>query len=122
MSEGPAEEVSEEEVKRALKEMKSGKAPGSTGMTSNLMKRANITGELTGVFSGIVDEGENPKEWKNNVTVPIYKGKGDALESVKYRGVRLLEHVIKLFEKVLEESLRKLIKMDGRHFVFTQER
>ena len=49
MMEGPIEEVSEEEVKRALKEMKSGKVLGPTGMTSDLMKKANITGELTGV-------------------------------------------------------------------------
>ena len=98
MSEGPAEEVSEEEVKRALKEMKSGKAPGSTGMTSDLIKRANITGDLIGVFSGIVEEEEIPKEWKNRVTVRIYKGKEDALECGKYRRIKLLEHGMKLFE------------------------
>ena len=57
MVEGPIEEVSEEEVKRALKEMNSGKAPGLTGMTSDLIKRGNITGELKGVFSGIFNEG-----------------------------------------------------------------
>ena len=43
MVEGTIEEVSEEEVKRALKEMKKGKAPGPTGMASDLMKRADIT-------------------------------------------------------------------------------
>ena len=43
-----------------------------------------------------------------------YKGKGDALECGKYRGIRLLEQGMKLFEKVLEERLmRKLIKVDG---------
>ena len=53
MVEGPVEAISEDEVNRALKEMKSRKAPGPTGMTSDLIKRANITGALTGVFSGI---------------------------------------------------------------------
>ena len=49
--------------------MKSGKAPGPTGMTSDLMKGAGITGELTIiiVFSRIVDKGEIPKEWKNSM-------------------------------------------------------
>ena len=70
MVEGPR---SEEEVKRALKEMKSGKVLGPTGMTSDLMKGAGITGELTKVSSKIVDEGEIPIEWKNSVTVPVYK-------------------------------------------------
>ena len=74
MVEGLIEEVSVEEVKRALNEMKSA---GPTEMTSDLIKRANITGELTGVFSGIFNGEEIPEEWKNRVTVPIYNGKGD---------------------------------------------
>ena len=49
------------------------------------------------------------------------KGKGDALECGKNRGIRLLEHGMKLFEKLLEERLRKLIKVDGRQFGFAQE-
>ncbi len=111
--EGPIEEISE--VMRALRGMKSVRTPGPTGVTSDLLKRAGITGELTRVFRrrrSIVDEGEIPEDWKNSITVPIYKEKGDALECGKYRGVRLLEHGMKLFEKVLEERLRKLIKVD----------
>ena len=118
MVEGLTEEISKEDVKRALKKKKSGKVPGSTGMTSDLMKGESITGELTRVFSGIVDEGEIPKEWKNSVTVPIYKGKGDALECGKYREIRLVEYEMKLFKKVLEEKLKKLEKVAGRQFGF----
>ncbi len=84
--EGPIEEISEE-VMRALRGMKSGGAPGPAGVISDLLKRADITGELTRVFRSIVDEGEIPEDWKNSITVPIYKGKGDALECGKYRGV-----------------------------------
>ena len=53
--------------------------------------------------------------------MPIYKGKGDAIECGKYRGIRLLEHAMKLFEKVLEERLKKLIKVDSLQFGFVQE-
>ncbi len=103
--------------------MKSGRAPGPTGVTSDLLKTAaGGTGELTRVFRSIVDEGEIPEDWKNIITVPIYKGKGDALECGKYRGVRLLEHGMKLFENVLEERLRKLIKVDCRQFGFNPGR
>ena len=55
-------------------------------MTSDLMTRADI-GELTRVFSVIVDKGETQKHWKSSVTVPIYKAKGDALECGKWRRV-----------------------------------
>ncbi len=109
--EGPIEEISE--VMRALRGMKSGRAPGPTGVTSDFLKRAGVTGELTRVFRSIVCEGEIPEDWKNCITIPIYKGKGDTLECGKYRGVQLLEHGMKLFEKVLEERLRKLIKVDS---------
>ena len=59
-----------------------------------------------------------PEEWKNSVTLPICKGKGDALDYRNYKGIKLLEHGMKLFEKVLEEMLRKLIKVDNRYFGF----
>ncbi len=85
--EGPIEEISEEEMMRTLREMKSGRAPDPTGVTNDLLKRAGIAGELMRVFRRIVDEGEIPEDWKNSITVPIYKGKGDALECGKYRGV-----------------------------------
>ncbi|MPC69933.1 hypothetical protein E2C01_064166 [Portunus trituberculatus] len=38
--------------------MKSGKVPGPTGMTSDLMKKVGVIRELTSVFGGIIDEEE----------------------------------------------------------------
>ncbi|XP_063868230.1 uncharacterized protein LOC135104629 [Scylla paramamosain] len=55
------EEISEEEVNRALKGMKRGKAPGPTGITSDLMKKAGVIRELTWVFRGIIDKGDIPE-------------------------------------------------------------
>ena len=118
--EGPVEEVSEVEVKEALKKMKKGKAPGPSEMTSDILKEVGETGikELTKVFRNIQDKGEIPEEWADSFTIPIYKGKGDALSCGKHRGVRLLEHGMKLWEKILEERLRKLVKIDGCQFGF----
>ena len=45
-------------------------------------------------------------------TVPIYEGKGDALKCEKYRGIRLLEHRFKMWEKVLEERVREAVQID----------
>ncbi len=38
----------------------------------------------------------------------------------KYRGVRLLEHGMKLWEKILEKRLKEVIKMDENQFGFQQ--
>ena len=39
-----------------------------------------------------------PDEWKTSVIVPIFKGKGDVMSCGFYRGVALLEHVMKLLK------------------------
>ena len=37
--------------------------------------------------------------------LPIYKGKGDVMNCRAYRGVKLLEHGIKIVERVLEKRI-----------------
>ena len=118
MVEDPLKEISGEEAQRALNGMKSGKALGPTGLAGDSQKKAGIIGELPRILRYIVENGKIPEESKNSVTVPIYKRKGDALDCGKYKGIRLLEHVMKLFEKVLKEIQRKLIKVDDRQFGF----
>ena len=44
-------------------------------------------------------------EQKTSVTVPIFKGKGDAMSCGSYREVKLLEHVMKIVERVLERQI-----------------
>ena len=39
------------------------------------------------------------------------KGKGDALECGFYRGIKLLEHVMKILEKIVESKVRDIVKM-----------
>ena len=96
--EAPSENVSEAEIRRGLKKMKKGKAPGPSGMTSDILKEVGGKGieELANVFGNIQDRGEIPLEWTDSYTVPIYKGKGDVLSCSTYQGVRLLEHSMKL--------------------------
>jgi len=51
--------------------------------------------------NGIVKEGSIPEDWKSSVVLPIYKGKGDPIECGSYRGIKLLEHAIKVLERIL---------------------
>ena len=43
--------------------------------------------KLREVFCKIVDEAKCPEEWRNSTTVPLFKGKRDALECEAYRGL-----------------------------------
>ena len=44
--------------------------------------------------------------------VPIFKGKGDPLNPNSYREIKLLEHALKSYEKVLDGRLREVVDTD----------
>lgn len=117
---GPTEDVTADEVTKAMKKMKNNKAPGPSGLTVDLLKATGRTGvaELTEVMKNFFESERMPEEWGGSHTVPIFKGKGDALECGQYRGIRLLEHGMKLAEKILESRLRNIVQVDDRQFGF----
>ena len=45
-----------------------------------------------------------------STVVPIYKMKGSVMYCANYRGVKLLEHGMKVVERLLEKRLRRLMK------------
>ena len=60
-----------------------------------------------------------PDEWQTNVLVPIFKGKADVRNCCNtYKGVKLLEHAIKIVERVLERRIRELVNIDSMPFGF----
>ena len=118
---GPIQEISEEEVRLAVAKMKCNKAPGPTGVGAELLKCAGedcITW-LTDLCNAIVKEGEMPNDWNRSYMINVYKGKGDALECGSYRGIKLLENVMKVFERVTEARLRQTLHIDDMQFGFT---
>ncbi|KAK3567837.1 hypothetical protein QTP86_027362, partial [Hemibagrus guttatus] len=48
-----------------------------------------------------------PEEWRRSVLVPIFKNKGDVQSCSNYRGIKLMSHTMKLWERVVEARLRK---------------
>ena len=63
-------------------------------------------------------EGKILKDWCTSWMVNVYKGKGDALECGSYRGIRLLENVMKILERVVEARVRSIVKIDDMQFGF----
>ena len=59
-----------------------------------------------------------PREWRESWVVPLYKGKGDAQECKNYRGIKLLSHTMKLWERVVEGRLRRQTKVSEIQFGF----
>ena len=119
--EGPINEVTMAEVKQALSAMKSSKAAGPSEVTSEMLKLAGESGleQLTEVFQKIVETEEYPSEWAESLTIPLYKGKGDALSCGQYRGLRLLEHGMKAWERLLLRWLQSVVKINSHQCGFT---
>ena len=53
-----------------------------------------------------------PNDWNRSYMIIVYKGKEDALECGSYHGVKLLEHAMKVFERVMEARLRQILHID----------
>ena len=63
-------------------------------------------------------EGSIPEDWKSSVVLPIYKGKGDPMECGSYRGIKLLEHAMKVVEKISEHRIRQQFEIDDMQLGF----
>uniref|UniRef100_A0A1S3ZT25 Reverse transcriptase domain-containing protein n=1 Tax=Nicotiana tabacum TaxID=4097 RepID=A0A1S3ZT25_TOBAC len=49
-----------------------------------------------------------PEEWRRSTMIPLYKNKGDVQNCNNYRGIKLLSHTIKVWERVIEGRLRSV--------------
>ena len=105
---GPSKRISALEVGVAIGKMKQGKSAGPTGVVAEMLKGAGETGTLwmTEVCNAVVKDGKVPEDWSRSWMVNVYKGKGDALTCGSYRGIKLLEHAMKVLERVIETRLR----------------
>ena len=118
MVEGPVEEVTYEEVIKAMNKMKLGKAAGPSEVNMDMIMASGKfgVGVLKKLCQRVLDGKDMPEEWKTSVVVPIFKGKGDVTNCGAYRRVKLLEHAMKIGERVLEKRIRELVKVDDMQF------
>jgi Reverse transcriptase (RNA-dependent DNA polymerase) len=63
-----------------------------------------------------------PDEWRTSILVPIFKNKRDIQNCTNYREIKLMSHTMKLWERVIEHRLRKLITVSKNQFGFMPER
>ena len=52
-----------------------------------------------------------PEEWRRSVLIPIYKNKGDAQCCGNYRGIKLMSHTMKVWERIIEARLRDRVEI-----------
>ena len=120
MVEEAVEKGSCKEVREAIRKMKQVKAAGLSEVTTDMIVAGGRIAEevMLQLCQRVLDGKGIPNERKTSVVVPIFKGKGDVMSCGSYRGVKLLEHGMKIIERVLERRIRAIVDFDEAQFGF----
>jgi len=120
VGEGPADCVGVDGVRAALKRMKKHGAPGLSGLVTEMMRATGDAGAqwILDLCNGVVKEGSVPGDWRSGVVLPVCRGRGDPMECGSYRGIKLLEHAMKVVEGIFGRGVRRRIGIDGMRFGF----
>ncbi|KAL6561231.1 hypothetical protein OROMI_016832 [Orobanche minor] len=107
------------EVTMALKKMGSKKAEGP-GIPIEVWRCLGERGIdwSTMLFNKIWRSNKMPSAWRKSILVPLYKNKGDVQDCSNYRGIKLMSHTMKLWERVIEQKIRKCVKITENQFGF----
>jgi hypothetical protein len=116
--------IQESEVKDALKRMKGGKTMGPDGISIEVWRTLRDVAIvwLTKLFNLIFQSNKIPDEWRRSILVPIFKNKGDVQSCTNYRGIKLMSHTIKLWERIIEHRLRGVTNVTKNQFGFMSGR
>ena len=122
--EGPPIPITIDMVKKAISQMKAGKAPGPLGIVVEMIRAAGDMGAsmIRDLAAAIIRDGKVLSDWEQNSIVCLYKGKGDALERGNYRGLKLTEQVMKVLERIVDSLIRQLVSIDDSQFGFVPSR
>ena len=108
------EPITMEEVKKAIQELRRGKAPGVDGVVNEVLKYGGVAMEraLYMMFNVFFEKETVPVDWTRGLVVPLYKD-GDKYVGDNYRGITLLSVVGKLYTVVLNKRLSKWCEKKG---------
>ncbi|XP_071695026.1 uncharacterized protein [Rutidosis leptorrhynchoides] len=108
------------EVRVALRKMGRNKAVGPDQIPIEAWRCLGDDGVrwLTNLFNMTFRSAKMPMEWRLSEVILIYKNKGDAQTCSNYRGIKLLSHTMKLWERVIETRLRRETKVSENQFGF----
>ena len=117
--EGPPIPITIDMVKKALSQMKAGKAPGPSSIVVEMIPAASMIRDLA---VAIIGDGKVPSDWEQSFIVCLYKGKGNALERGNYRGLKLTEQFMKILERIVDGLIRQLMSINDSQFGFVPGR
>ena len=121
---GPPIPITIDMVKKAISQMKAGKAPGPSGIVVEMIRAVGDMGAsmIRDLAAAIIRDGKVPSDREQSFIVCLYKGKGDALERGNYRGLKLTEQVMKVLERIVDGLIRQVVSIDDSQIGFVPGR
>ena len=112
--------VTREMAEKSINKMKKGKAPGPSGVVTEMLKASSdiCSKMIDDLTNSIIHDNTMPNEWNDSIIISLYKGKGEALDRMNYRGFKLTEHTLKVIERIIEDLVRNIVKIDDMQFGF----
>ncbi|XP_045112278.1 uncharacterized protein LOC123505180 [Portunus trituberculatus] len=103
------EDIMVQEVKKAIRRMKNGKATGPDEIPVEAWKALGDLGVeiVYEIICQAFDSERLPNEWRESTLVPICKEKGDIQDCGKYRGIKLMSHTMKVYERAYDRVPRE---------------
>jgi hypothetical protein len=99
------------EVRRALGQIKSRRAPGSDEVTIDILKAGGepIIRWMFEFFTDVWENEQMVKEWNITTLIKLYKNKGDRKICDNYRGIALLNTTNKIFSRIILNRIQDLV-------------
>ena len=115
---GPPPLVTREMAEKSISKMKLGKAPGPSGVVTEMLKASSyVCNEMIAdLTNSIIRDNTMPSEWNDSIIISLYKGKGETLDRGNYRGLKLTEHILKVMERITEDFIRNIVNIDDIQF------
>ena len=100
--------------------MKKYKVAGTSGVATEMLLASGDAGleRIISLFNFISKEKRIPSKWNTSVIINCFKYKGEATERGNCRGLKLLEHRWKVFKRIIEKEIKKVIDIREMQFGF----
>lgn len=107
------EGISWKEMEDAVKQMSNGKAPGPDELSVDMIRAAGSMGMqwLYRVLKCVWKNRAIPEDWKKGEIIPLFK-KGNKKLCRNYRGITLMSHTTKIFERIILNRISARIEKE----------
>nr|KAG5689418.1 hypothetical protein BaRGS_017936 [Batillaria attramentaria] len=108
-------DITMEELKRAIRQLKKKKSPGPDGITNEMLQHLGNTAtrKLLDIFNLSWRAGQVPQLWKEARMIPVLKKGKNRLKVLSYRPISLTSCVCKTIERIINQRMQWYLESES---------